>query len=40
MDREALVIAALALASAAFGPTLAGVAPVTVQPIANPPENA
>ncbi len=38
MNHKALVIAALAVATAGFGPALADVAPVTMQPIANPPE--
>ncbi len=38
MKRTALVIAAFAVAMASFGPALADVAPVTMQPIANPPE--
>ncbi len=38
MKRTALVMAALTVAMAGFGPALADVAPVTMQPIANPPE--
>ncbi len=38
MKRTALVIAVFAVGMAGFGPALADVAPVTMQPIANPME--